>query len=387
MIQLKALLLKEFKEAFRDRRALMVAMSMAVMTPIMIFAMSKMLIKEMVATPAIYVKVAGVQYAPILIDALKKENILLFADVPTDEKEIWDDRNIVIDIPQSFAQDMLDGKTIDIILRTDYSDKAMNSPLRRIKAAVRSYSRTIGYKRLMIRGIDMRLLQPVKLIEQDTAVPNNSAKFITLILGMYLLMVAFMSGLSVAIDSSAGERERNVLEMLLCQPVSTLKIVIAKLLCASTIAFIAILLTLILTSISVGFVDLTKIGATFSLDAYTVMVLLILLTPLCLFASALQLFVSFQAKSFKEAQSTVTMIIMLPAMIPVVLMFIDDKPKWLDWLPVSGQSMLIEDIFKGLPVNWLAVVTTSVITLIITVALAKILAIRLKSEKVVLSLS
>jgi len=239
----------------------------------------------------------------------------------------------------------------------------------------------------MVRGIDMRLLQPVKLIEQDTAVPNSSAVFITLILGMYLLMVAFMSGLSVAIDSSAGERERNVLEMLLCQPVNTLKIVLAKLFCASTIAFIAILLTLILTSISVGFVDLTKIGATFSLDAYTVIVLLILLTPLCLFASALQLFVSFQAKSFKEAQSTVTMIIMLPAMIPVILMFIDDKPKWLDWLPVSGQSMLIEDVFKGLPVNWLAVATTSLITLVLTAGLAKILAIRLKSEKVVLSLS
>jgi len=387
MIQLKALILKEFKEAFRDKRALLVAMSMAIMTPIMIFAMSKMMIKEMVSTPAIYVKVSGAEYAPKLIDTLKKENVLLFTDVPNEDKVLWDERNIQMEIPDSFAQDMLDGKTIDIILRTDYSDKAMNSPMRRIKGAVRGYSRVIGYKRLMVRGIDMRLLQPVKLIEQDTAVPNSSAVFITLILGMYLLMVAFMSGLSVAIDSSAGERERNVLEMLLCQPVNTLKIVLAKLFCASTVAFIAILLTLILTSISVGFVDLTKIGATFSLDAYTVIVLLILLTPLCLFASALQLFVSFQAKSFKEAQSTVTMIIMLPAMIPVILMFIDDKPKWLDWLPVSGQSMLIEDVFKGLPVNWVAVVTTSLITLVLTAGLAKILAIRLKSEKVVLSLS
>jgi len=387
MIQLKALILKEFKEAFRDKRALLVAMSMAIMTPIMIFAMSKMMIKEMVSTPAIYVKVSGAEYAPKLIDTLKKENVQLFTDVPNEDKVLWDERNIQMEIPDSFAQDMLDGKTIDIILRTDYSDKAMNSPMRRIKGAVRGYSRVIGYKRLMVRGIDMRLLQPVKLIEQDTAVPNSSAVFITLILGMYLLMVAFMSGLSVAIDSSAGERERNVLEMLLCQPVNTLKIVLAKLFCASTIAFIAILLTLILTSISVGFVDLTKIGATFSLDAYTVIVLLILLTPLCLFASALQLFVSFQAKSFKEAQSTVTMIIMLPAMIPVILMFIDDKPKWLDWLPVSGQSMLIEDVFKGLPVNWLAVATTSLITLVLTAGLAKILAIRLRSEKVVLSLS
>ena len=81
------------------------------------------------------------------------------------------------------------------------------------------------------------------------------------------------------------------------------------------------------------------------------------------------------------------MIIMLPAMIPVALMFIDDKPKWLDWLPVSGQSLLMEDLFKGLPVDWSLVMATSLVTIAITVALVAILSIRLKSEKVVLALS
>ena len=59
MSQFKALLAKELKEAFRDRRAMMMAMMMAVMAPVMIFAMSKMMIKEAVETPAIYIKVLG----------------------------------------------------------------------------------------------------------------------------------------------------------------------------------------------------------------------------------------------------------------------------------------------------------------------------------------
>ncbi len=109
--------------------------------------------------------------------------------------------------------------------------------------------------------------------------------------------------------------------------------------------------------------------------------------PISFFASALQLFVSFQAKSFKEAQSTVSMIIMLPAMIPVALMFIDDKPTWLDWLPVSGQSLLMDDLFKGLPINWAAFAGTALVTIGLTIALMWILSIRLKSEKVVLALS
>jgi len=387
MIQFKALLMKEYKEAFRDRRALMVAMMMAVMAPVMIFALSKTMIKELVETPPIYVKVTGAEFAPKLIEQFKDENILLFSNIPSDDKKLWDERNVEISIPDSFAKDMVAGETIDIVLRTDYSDKAMNAPIRRIKNEIRNYARSIGYKRLLVRGVDIRLLKPVNLIEQDTALPSSNAVFISMMLGLYLLMAAFMSGLSVAIDSSAGERERNVLEMLLCQPVSTLKIVGAKLSCASTIAIIGVVLTLVLTSFSVGFVDLTKIGATFSLDAFTIAALIILLIPICFFASALQLFVSFQAKSFKEAQSTVSMIIMLPAMIPVALMFIDDKPKWLDWLPVSGQSLLMEDLFKGLPVDWFLVMATSLVTIAITVALVIILSIRLKSEKVVLALS
>jgi len=385
--QFKALLTKELKEAFRDKRAMMMAMMMAVMAPVMIFAMSKVMIKEAVETPEIYVKVTGAEFAPKLVKALKDNNILLFSDVPTDKKEIWDDRNLSLNIPDSFNQDMLDGKTIDIHLSADYSEKSNMSPVRRIKNTINTYAQAIGYKRLLVRGIDVRLLQPIKVIEQDISLPNSNAMIISMMLGLYLLMAAFMSGLPVAIDASAGERERNVLEMLLCQPVSTVKVVAAKLCCASFIACIGVLLTLSLTSFSVSFIDLTKIGASFSLDAFTITALLLLLLPICFFASALQLFVAFQSKNFKEAQSMVSMIIMLPAMVPVIMMFVDDKPKWLDWLPISGQSLIMEDLFKGLPVSWSLLAFTGLVTISMTMLLVMLMAQKLRSEKVVLALS
>jgi len=387
MSQFKALLSKEYKEAFRDKRALMVAMTMALLAPVMIFVLSKTMIREAVETPPIYIQFSGAEYAPKLIAHLKKDNILNFTDVPEEDKRVWQERDVKITLPEDAQTKMHEGKPVEIILSADYSEKVLNSPIRRIKNSINSYAHSVGYKRILMRGIDVRLLQPIKIIEQDTAVPSSNAMFISMMLGLYLLMAAFMSGLSVAIDSSAGERERNVLEILLCQPVSTLKIVLAKLCSASTIAIIGVVLTLLLTSFSVQFVDLTKIGATFSLDAYSIAVILLLLIPICFFASALQLFVSFQAKSFKEAQSTVSMIIMLPSMIPVALMFIDDKPPYLDWLPISGQSLLMEDIFKSVPINWLEVFATGGVTIAITAALVMILAKRLKSEKVVLALS
>ena len=148
-----------------------------------------------------------------------------------------------------------------------------------------------------------------------------------------------------------------------------------------------VILTLSLTSFSVSFIDLTKIGASFSLDAFTVVALLLLLFPICFFASALQLFVAFQSKNFKEAQSMVSMIIMLPAMIPVIMMFVDDKPNWLKWLPISGQSLIMEDLFKGLPVSWSLLSFTGFVTIGITALLVLLMAKKLRSETVVLALS
>ncbi len=387
MMQLKALMVKEFKEAFRDRRALMVAMSMALLMPVMIMVMLNVAIKEAVDNPAVYVKYSGEQYAPKLIKAMIDENILSFADVPADEERNWNERNIELTIPDSFAADMAAGKPIELTLRADYNEKSLSTPIRRIKDVINQHSLAIGYKRLLVRGIDTKLLQPIKLLEQDTALPSSNAMMITLILGVYLMMAAFMSGLPVAIDSSAGERERNVLEMLLCQPVSTLKIVIAKLSCASSISIISIILMLVLTSVAMNFVDLTKIGATFSIDASTFVILLMLLVPICFLAASLQLLFAFQAKSFKEAQSTVTMLIMAPSFIPFALMMMDDKPAWVEWMPISGQSLLMEDVFKGLPIDWSALLFTSVATIALTVGLVLILAKRLTSEKVVMSLS
>lgn len=387
MIQFKALLTKELKEAFRDKRAMMMAMMMAVMAPVMIFAMSKVMIKEAVETPDIYVKVTGAEFSPKLIKALNDDHILLFTDVPENKKQIWDDRNLSLTIPDTFNDDMLQGTPIELYLSADFSEKSNMSPVRRINNTINRFSQKIGYKRLLVRGIDVQLLQPIKVIEQDTSLPNSNAMIISMMLGLYLLMAAFMSGLPVAIDASAGERERNVLEMLLCQPVSTAKVVSAKLVCASIISCIGVLLTLSLTTFSVSFIDLTKIGASFSLDAFTIAALLLLLIPICFFASALQLFVAFQSKNFKEAQSMVSMIIMLPAMIPVVMMFVDDKPKWLDFLPISGQSLIMEDLFKGLPVSWGLLSFTGLVTISLTVILVLLMAKKLRSEKVVLTLS
>ena len=90
MIQFKALLLKELREAFRDKRALMVALSMGLLAPVMIMVISKVMITESVGNPPIYVQFTGAEYAPKLIETFEENNILQFANVPEDDKYAWD---------------------------------------------------------------------------------------------------------------------------------------------------------------------------------------------------------------------------------------------------------------------------------------------------------
>jgi sodium transport system permease protein len=74
-------------------------------------------------------------------------------------------------------------------------------------------------------------------------------------------------------------------------------------------------------------------------------------------------------------------------MVPVIMMFVDDKPEYLDWLPISGQSLIMEDLFKGLPVSWSLMAFTGVVTIAMTTLLVMLMAKKLKSEKIVLALS
>ena len=87
IIQLKALILKEYKEAFRDKRALIVALMMAFLAPVAIVLMSKIMIEKLVDEPPVYVKFSGAEYAPKLIMHFADNNLLNFADVPEDEKQ------------------------------------------------------------------------------------------------------------------------------------------------------------------------------------------------------------------------------------------------------------------------------------------------------------
>ncbi len=106
------------------------------------------------------------------------------------------------------------------------------------------YSRAVGDTRLVVRGIAPSAIAPLRVIERDYATAADRSGRALATMPIFILLAAFIGGMSVAADVSAGERERGSLESLLLHPVSRASIVTGKWLAISAAAVATVVLAL-----------------------------------------------------------------------------------------------------------------------------------------------
>jgi len=122
-------------------------------------------------------------------------------------------------------------------------------------------------------------------------------------------------------------------------------------------------------------------------DPLTMVIIALMVLPLAYLAAIVQLFFAYQAKTFKEAQSYLSMILILPMLVPMAIMIMPHKPEWLNNIPLAGHSIIMEELFKGKALDLMAFGITNLLTLGVAIVMTLLLAKSLKSEKVVLALS
>jgi sodium transport system permease protein len=381
------LLLKEFREAFRDRRAIFAGLFMIVMGPILMAALMLMQIEQVTEVEPIYVEFSGADNAPQLMVYLATNKILPVAKVPADEVDKWQKMPIKLSIPSDFTQDLARGKTISLDLNADFSHKNLLMPLKRIKATIAGYSGAIGNTRLLMRGIDPRIVNPIQINSQNSATRESKSGFIMGMLVTFIMVSLFTASMTASIDTSAGERERHSLELILCQPVPTSLIVLSKVICVSAYGAIAAILTMITMTVTMALLPLEKIGMSVVVNLETMLIIAIMILPLAYLAGIFQLFFAYRAKSFKEAQSYLSMLLTLPMLVAMAIAFVPHKPQWLDYVPLAGQQLLMEALYKGESISVGVFAITALVTLTIAALMTMLLANSLKSEKVILGLS
>ncbi|WP_113907141.1 ABC transporter permease [Aliidiomarina celeris] len=369
---------KELKDAIRDRRSLMAAMSYAFFGPMIMAVAFFAVVNEATSERDLEITVKGQSYAPEFVEFLAQQGIL--------HKESEQEQPIVVVIPSDYQERLARAQTVSIVVQADYSERNGSGDRSRVTRAINSYNQVVASTRLMMRGVSPEVVQAISVDRQDMATQESRAAMLLGTVMVFVLMSVFFSGMNVAIDTSAGERERNSLEFLLAQPIRLFDLVAGKAAAASSFAMLGGVLTLIMIPIVFIYVPLDKLGIDVSFSVSQQVLLAVILIPLALLASVLQLFVSFMAKSFKEAQTYITFVMFAPMTLVFVLEFTRFEHVALQYLPVTSQHQVLMGSISGNPVALSAMLVGVVSTLLLAVVLMFGVQYKLKSEKAVFGL-
>jgi len=368
---------KELLDAARDKRSVMAGLYYAIGTPLIMCTMFMVLIGQLSSPEDLNIHINNADDAPDLVRYLSNNGI--------NHSDGEDAKKITLTISDDYAANMAKAKQAEVILIVDNSDEKRQKSIRRLEQQLQAYSAEMGSLRLIARGINPRITQPLKLNIQDQATPDSKGGMILGIAIFTMMYSVFISGMNLAIDTSAGERERNSLALLLSHPMSTRQLIVGKIIAVSCFALLGLILILLVSKVAYAFVPWQKIGFTVNITQDFMGLMFLVGIPVALMAATLQLYVSFMAKTFKEAQSYLTMVLFVPLALSMAASY-NIAPDVLQWLPVSGQQQALMDFIKGHDIPMMQLIVSSITTLIIAIALAAGLEKSLKSEKVVFGL-
>jgi len=301
--------------------------------------------------------------------------------VPTTEDTAAQIKNkeikLALHIPDDYAENLAGGHSATVEVQYDSTNRKTNSKVRRVKSLLRQYSSQVSSQRILLRGISPEIMRPLKVKENDLAPKGTRAARMLSMLPYFVMMAVFMGGMHVAIDATAGERERKSLEPLFTLPIPRWQIMSGKL--ATTALFAAISLSLNLIAFKVGlqFIPLEELDLKLALTTNSYIQIFILMLPMTVLAAALQTIIAAHAKTFKEAQTYVSFLMFVP-MIPSfgLMMAPVDSASWMSLVPILSQNVLILDILRGESVALIDFVYSSIssggLALILAVIAAKL---------------
>jgi sodium transport system permease protein len=220
-------------------------------------------------------------------------------------------------------------------------------------------------------GVSERVLDPFQVKSTNVAADKKMASFILgSVLGYAVLLLMFTGGMYPAIDMTAGEKERHTLEPLLASPASREEIVLGKIFASTTASFLTALLTIASLLVAIQRLgmgqngeELEKLVSRAAPGPGAMALILLTLLPTALFAASIMIAIALFARSFKEAQSLLTPVIMA-VVVPAVVGMLPglELNVGLALIPVFNVSQLIKEIIIGeySPINFVTAFASNI---------------------------
>lgn len=285
-------------------------------------------------------------------------------------------------------EDAFDNKKIDgYIVKKDntytiYADESQNSGafvLSYTSSYLESYNKLLGNKELIKEGINPDKVFNNIDIKIESLTIDNTNMMTSMIFSLvitYLIMIVVMVCVVVVTDATSGEKERGTLETILTFPVKSSELVLGKYLATSTLGFIIGLMSYLLSipTIIIGkelFKSYEDMVVSTNIESIVLVILVIFLTSLL--SAGICMALAGKSKTYKEAQSSLQFISLLP-MIPYFLKMLEIDSFIFNLIPIANCGSLLNDIIAN-TINYqtlLAVIgTTLIYTILILVYISK----------------
>lgn len=358
MKNMLTVLFKELRELSRDRRTLMLALLFSpLLGPILMIGMQQMgesKAKSEMEKP-LAVAIVGAEHAPNLVAWLAGQGIARKQVADPDAAIRAQDEDVYIRIDDKFDEHWAKGEPALVEVVSDSTRQDAAIPVSRVQAALKLYGQQVGALRLLARGINPGVATPLAVADKDLSLPEARKSLATFFIPYLLLISGFLGGAALVIDATAGERERQSLEPLLATPAKRSAIVSGKILAACLLGMASLFLSLI--AFKVGGQLSEGMGRQLSLSFGAVAVLLLIISPMVALGNALLTFIASGAKSVKEAQSFMSVLILVP-MLPSILLLIHPVKNqlWMFAVPFLSQNQMIVKVVRGeaiAPLQWL----------------------------------
>ena len=249
----------------------------------------------------------------------------------------------------------IEQKGTEIQLLVDGTRAASNLAADKLRTALVELKEERVRAGLATLGVPPSVLTPFTVKRVNVASERKMGGFILgTMLGYIVILLMFSGGMHPAVDMTAGERERKTIEALLASPASRGEIVLAKILATVAALYATALLTLgslfisMKTSVMMKDPKFAALLGNIALDGRTLALLLLTIFPVALMAGALMIAIASFARSFKEAQSYLTPLLLL-VILPSLLGGLPgmELSPTLALIPIFNASQLLKAILQG----------------------------------------
>ncbi|MDX1515547.1 MAG: ABC transporter permease [Woeseiaceae bacterium] len=373
---------KEVLDNFRDRRTLASALLMGpLFGPILFAFVINLSIERSLADieKPLDVPVIGSEHAPNLMRYLESRNLVIVAgpdsrDAAIDAVKLGR-HDVVVHIDASFADQFAGGLPARVEVISDQANTTADREARRVRNALRAYNQELATIRLSARGISPLALRPLNVDDVDVSTPSGRSGILLGIMSYFFIFALLMGGMYLAIDTTAGERERGSLEPLLALPVTRDQLILGKI--AATCVFMALSLGLSLVSFffALKFMPLEQLGMTPNFGPEAAAAAFLILAPFILIGASVMTLVASFTKSYKEAQTWLSVVLLAPTLPILIVSILTLRPRIeFMFVPSLSQHMLLIDMVKNEPLNLQYVAISVISTLTIGLALTALCA-------------